>query len=80
MPLPTLASFEDEAIKVKRLTEEVEQLRSKLAALGVPSSDSKENSIEISRSELMDDFYIIGKRLVFSIWRCYFKSCSSERR
>jgi hypothetical protein len=62
MPLPTLSSFEDEAMKVKRLTEEVEQLRSKLAALGVPSSDSKENSVEISGSELMDDFYIIGKR------------------
>jgi hypothetical protein len=62
MPQPTLASFEDEAIKVKRLTEEIELLRSKLAALGVQSSDSKENPIEMSRSELMDDFYIIGKR------------------
>jgi hypothetical protein len=62
MPLPTLASFEDEAIKVKRLTEEVEQLRSKLVTLGVQSGDTKENAIEISRSELMDDFYIIGKR------------------
>jgi hypothetical protein len=62
MPLPTLASFEDEAIKVKKLTEEVEQLRSKLVALGVPSSDSSKENIEINRSELMDDFYIIGKR------------------
>lgn len=62
MPLPTLASFEDEAIKVKRLTEEVEQLRSKLAALGVQSGDTKDNLNEMSRSELMDDFYIIGKR------------------
>jgi len=62
MPLPTLASFEDEAIRIRRLSEEVEQLKGKLAAMGVQDVDLKSNLHETSRTELMDDFYIIGKR------------------
>ncbi|XP_059482085.1 WD repeat-containing protein 91 [Neocloeon triangulifer] len=62
IPLPTLASFEDEAVRMRRLTEEVETLKSKLSAVGFQDLEGKSSAIESSRTELMDDFYIIGKR------------------
>ncbi|CAB3359932.1 Hypothetical predicted protein [Cloeon dipterum] len=63
IPPPTLASFEDEAVKMRRLIEEVETLKAKLASLGVQdNAEGRSNVVEQSRTELMDDFYIIGKR------------------
>jgi hypothetical protein len=64
MPLPTLASFEEEATRMKRLTEENETLRTRLASLGALDAEPRgvtSSLPESAASELMDDFYIIAQ-------------------
>jgi uncharacterized protein YigA (DUF484 family) len=66
MPQPALASFEEDAQKMKRLQEENEVLRLRVAAL---HENARNNLMTVSDvtapevpppAELMDDFYVIA--------------------
>jgi hypothetical protein len=62
MPLPTLASFEEEAAKVKHMSEENETLKARLAALGGLDPETRTATVpETVATDLMDDFYIIAQ-------------------
>jgi hypothetical protein len=66
MPLPVLVSFEDDAQKMKRLQEENELLRLRVASL---LENARNNATTVSDvtapevpqpAQLMDDFYVIA--------------------
>lgn len=56
--MPTLASYEEETARVRRLTEENDALRQRLVSLQQRSSLAPE---VLPPPELMDDFYIIAQ-------------------
>lgn len=58
MPQPVLASYEEEATKLRRLQEENDALKHKLAALGQGSSIVPDT---LPPMDIMDDFYIIAQ-------------------
>ena len=58
MPQPVLASYEEEATKLRRLQEENDALKHKLAALGQGSNAVPD---AVPPMDIMDDFYIIAQ-------------------
>jgi hypothetical protein len=66
MPLPVLVSFEDDAQKMKRLQEENESLRSRVATLLENARNNATGVSDVTAPEvpqpaqLMDDFYVIA--------------------
>ncbi|XP_014277435.1 WD repeat-containing protein 91 isoform X1 [Halyomorpha halys] len=58
MPQPVLASYEEEATKLRRLQEENEALKHKLSALGQGSNIVPD---AVPPMDIMDDFYIIAQ-------------------
>ncbi|XP_054258850.1 WD repeat-containing protein 91 [Macrosteles quadrilineatus] len=61
MPLPVLACYEEEASRVRRLTEENDSLRLRLSSL------QQRNTNVSPPPELMDDFYIIAQETPASL-------------
>lgn len=68
LPLPTLASYQEEALRFRKLEEENESLKQKLAMLAerqhsITSNSNAEDNVKppvITQLELIDDFYIVG--------------------
>lgn len=60
MPQPTLTSFEEDAVKIKKLTDENEALRNRLTLLTDRSSDVTPCDVP-PPAHLLDDFYIIAQ-------------------
>lgn len=58
IPVPVLANYEEDAARVRRLAEENESLRLRLATLQQRSSLISEAQ---PSADLMDDFYIIAQ-------------------
>lgn len=65
MPLPTLASYEEDVGRMRRLQDENEALRQKVMQLsecGRSYNTESVNTVEaLHPIELMDDFYIIAQ-------------------
>lgn len=60
MPQPTLTNFEEDALKIKKLQDENEALRNRLALIIDKSSDVTPCDV-IPPAHLLDDFYIIAQ-------------------
>lgn len=64
MPQPTLSSFEEDATRIKRLQEDNDALRLRLATLldnpRIIGTDLSAPELP-QHAELMDDFYIIAQ-------------------
>ncbi|KAK7868098.1 hypothetical protein R5R35_005545 [Gryllus longicercus] len=70
MPLPVLCAYEDETARIRRLVDENESLKLKLATLsesGRGSNTQTESAVQFtsdsspSGTDLMDDFYVIAQ-------------------
>ncbi|GLH08025.1 Uncharacterized protein GBIM_13363 [Gryllus bimaculatus] len=70
MPLPVLCAYEDETARIRRLVDENESLKLKLATLsesGRGSNTQSESAVQFtsdsspSGTDLMDDFYVIAQ-------------------
>ncbi|XP_049957291.1 WD repeat-containing protein 91 [Schistocerca serialis cubense] len=69
MPLPTLANYEEDAARMRRLQEENDMLRHKLAQIDntkATPSDGPSLIEGVQPTELMDDFYIIAQETLNS--------------